>query len=136
MVGNRVAVAVAVLMLLLAGSAACGPTRRGSSAPQSTPLRHVTANQVAQAMQADNFFAAYGKLTLFVAGTVSSVNRQNNDQIVALQTDVPTIVRCEVSDLSAPIHVGQSITIQAQTADAQREPSAVMLRNCKIVDTP
>ncbi len=129
------------LIALVASLAACSLMREPQpvSQPNATlpivfPTVHATADQVARAMQEDHFFSDYGQTTLLVQGTVSSVNTQDNDVIVALETSVPTKVLCDLGDHPTTVQVGDSITVKSDypQRDASRQSFAVMLKNCSI----
>ncbi len=92
----------------------------------------LTANEVAQAMQDDRFFSDYGSSILLVQGEISSVEQQGTFTVVALRTDSPEEVACEIAAGStAP--VGQMVTVRARSADAQRSGPIVVLHDCHLV---
>ncbi len=130
-----------IMIVLVASMAACSLLREPQtvSPPNATlpivfPTVHATADQVARAMQEDRFFADYGQTTLFIQGTVLSVDKQDNNVIVALETSVPIKVLCDLGDHPTTAHVGDSITVKSDypQRDASRQSSAVMLKNCGI----
>jgi hypothetical protein len=92
----------------------------------------VTADDIARAMQEDHFFSDYDQDTLLVRGTVGSVTRQNNDLLVELDTSIETYVLCDLGTASPKLQAGDTITVTARGADAQRASSAVLLMNCHI----
>ena len=121
-----------MILLMFTSLAACG-SRESSTAPQvtsATPVVHVTAEQIAQAMQDDRFFADYGNTTLVVQGIVSSVTQQNGDVIIRLKTSGPMKVLCHLGNHLPKLTVGDTITVQS--ADPQRNGSAVGLWNCSV----
>jgi hypothetical protein len=125
---------LALLFLPLAG---CGVFLASRPTPASVPTwppMQVTADQVAQAMQEDHFYEDYGQSSLFIHGTVSAVSAQNNDAIVELASSIPTKVRCDLGHQAPAVHVGDPITVQAADpeTDAIREPSAVLIKNCRL----
>jgi hypothetical protein len=125
----------AVLALLLANLAACGLLREPLPTPRPTAAAiGVTADQVAQAMEADQFYATYGQTTLLIQGTVASVNQQPNHLILELATRVPTRVLCDLGNQAASAKVGDTITVVSANPerDVSRQASAVMIKNCSI----
>ena len=120
--------------LLVASLAACGLLRQPLATAQPTTVVTVTADQVASAMEADNFYSAYGQTTLLIEGTVASVNVQPGDLIVELATSLPTTVLCDLGSPSAAVKVGDVLTVASANPaqDVQRQPSAVMIRHCDI----
>ncbi|MHB8621510.1 MAG: type II toxin-antitoxin system RelE family toxin [Chloroflexota bacterium] len=55
------------------------------------------------------------------------------DVIVELNTAVATAVSCDLGNPATSLHTGDAVEISARSADAQRQTSAVMLKNCAIV---
>ena len=126
-----------IVLVLLAGLAGCGS--RQEPAPTVRPLptfptAHVTADQVARAMQQDAFFANYGQSSLLIQGTVVSIDRRGNDLIVVLDSTVPTKVACDLGNRSSAVRVGETITVLSANpgGDASRDAGMVLLRNCRI----
>jgi hypothetical protein len=129
------------MIALLTSLAACTLLREPQRIAQPNvtprivfPAVHVTADQVARAMQEDHFFADYGQTTLFVQGIVLSVNQQNNDLVVELDTSIPTKLLCDTGGHLSTVHIGDTIIVKSDfpQRDASRQTSAVMLRNCSI----
>ena len=115
--------------------AACNVLRepRRTPLPSPTPaVVQVTADEIAQAMQEDHFFSDYGQNTLLVRGVLASLYWQDNIHIAALSTSIQTSVLCDLGTASPMVHPGNTITVTAPAADAQRASFAVMLRNCRV----
>ncbi len=138
---RKFGLAGALTLALLAGLSACSLLRESPAAaqPGSTPnpafpVVHVTADQVAQAMEEDHFFADYGYTTLLIQGTVLSARRQAGDLVISLDTSVPTKVMCNLGNYAGIVQVGSTVTVQSvyPERDASRQPSAVMIKNCSI----
>ncbi len=130
-----------VAVTLLTGLSACDLLREPRPGAQSSPTPNpafpvvrVTADQVAQAMEQDEFFADYGQSRLLIQGTVSLVKRQDSDLIIELETSVPTKVICDLGNYFGIIRVGSTVTVESAfpQRDASRQQSAVMLKNCTI----
>ncbi len=131
-----------IVVLFLASLSACQYLRepRTTAPPVASPnpalpVVHATADQVARAMQADEFFSEYGQSTLLIQGTVFSVKRQDNsDLIIGLDTTVPTKVMCNLGRYLGIVRVGTIITIQSAypQRDASRQASSIMFNNCTI----
>jgi hypothetical protein len=123
-------------LFVLVGQAACNALRETPPTPQlSLPTIQVTADQVAQSMQQDDFFSTYGLNTLIISGTVSSIDRQANDLIVELKTSVPTRVFCELGNQSSSVHVGDAITVRSvlPNRDVTRRGSDMLIKNCTLL---
>ncbi len=122
------------LGLVLVGSTACAALRENIPTPTPAPasLMHVTADQIAQAMHEDHFYSDYGNNVLVILGTVLSVNQQNNDLTVTLNTTPPTGVVCDLGKSTTLLEAGDAVTVTARADQALREPDAVLLKNCSI----
>ena len=127
----------AILPLLFAlGSilTACSLLRatRLTPTPVPTTIAHVTADEIARAMQEDRFYSDYRGLILSVQGTVASISQQGNQWLVQLKTTTSAEAFCELGDQAPSLHVGDAVTVQAAARDAQRDGSSVILKNCLI----
>jgi hypothetical protein len=96
-------------------------------------ITSATPDQIANAMQLDEFYSTYGETTLIVQGTVASVSRQNSETLIQFKTNSSYGAFCNTFDTSFTGNVGDSITILAEGSGAKREPNAVLLTNCVIV---
>ncbi len=144
MISRGWAVAVLVwgsMIVLVVSLAGCDLLREPqvSAPPNATlpiilPTTHLTADEVARAMQEDRFFADYGNNTLLIEGKALSVNRQENDLIVTLDTSVEIKVLCDIGNHSSSVQVGDTVTIKSDLPrrDASRQTSAVLFKNCTI----
>lgn len=125
--------------MFLASLSACAFLREPTPSPQPIvtpifPIVRVTADQIARAMEQDQFFSQYGESTLLIQGTILLVNQQDNHFMVELDTTVPTKVWCDLGNHSSVVEAGDRITIQSAfpQRDALRQASALVLRNCSI----
>lgn len=128
---------VGILVAILTSLAACGarPGAPSTVLPEPTfPVARVTADQVARAMQQDRFFAAYGRSTLLIQGTVSAVDQRGRDLVVELGTSGPARVQCDLGARVSTVRVGDAITVESVNPqrDVSRVGAAVLLRNCTI----
>jgi hypothetical protein len=127
-----------IVLIAVVCLSACGLVRDTQPTPGPVappfPVVHVTADHVARAMEEDRFFSDYGQTTLRIEGTVFSVNRQETDLIIGLDTSVPTKVMCDLGNYFGIIRVGASIIVQSAypQRDASRQGSVLMLKNCTI----
>ncbi len=121
---------VALLMILSLAACRVRDPITVAPLPSSAPVVHVSADQIARAMEADHFFSDYGYARLVVQGKVSAISQQNNQQVVQLETNVLTKVLCELDTPATQLQVGETITVQS--SDAQREEAAVGLQHCSI----
>jgi hypothetical protein len=123
-----------ILALVMLSTPACSVLRQQIPTPTMDLARqvHVTADQIAQAMQEDHFYSDYGQNELVVQGTVLSVDDQKNGTTISLATRVSTGVACELGKGATRVKAGDSITVSARADQALREPNAVLLKNCSI----
>jgi hypothetical protein len=133
--GNHQLFGVALLVLLLVGASilsACGLLRQ--QVPTPTPqMKHVTADEIALAMQEDHFYSDYDPYALVVQGVVTDVRQANNDYILEMETQIDTKVLCDFGSQAPNTKVGDSIEVFSPHArQAQRQPSAVLLMDCSI----
>ena len=121
------------LLLMASGLPACSIFRQQVAEPTITlPVVHVTADQIAIAMQEDHFFSDYRSETLLVQGTISTVSQQGSSTTVVLSTSVATAVLCDLGTQTTALHAGDAITVSAQSDAAQRADNAIVLKNCSI----
>jgi predicted small lipoprotein YifL len=123
-----------LVLLLLAALAGCGLLREPLPTPRPTTVARVTADQVAQAMDSDQFYATYGQTALLIEGSVASVDPQPDHFIVTLATGVHTKVQCDLGNRAPPIKAGDTITVRSADPehDVSRQDAAMMIRNCAI----
>ncbi len=126
-----IAGAAAVLVVLAIAFAGRGALRE--QVPTPTPaVVHVSADEVALAMQEDRFYSDYVHKTLVVQGTVSAVRQQGNDLLIELTTSIPTRVLCDVGNHGTAASPGDRITVQASSDEAQRGAESVLLQSCSV----
>ncbi|MGI9147808.1 MAG: hypothetical protein ACR2IK_14865 [Chloroflexota bacterium] len=127
----------AVVGLALSGLMACGSPAAQHASPDPTPTLpsvQVTADQVAQSMQDDQFFEQFGDTTLIIRGTVAAVDQQGSHTRLKLATSLPLGVVCDTSPPSPAVNVGESITVESTNPrrDASRDASSVVLNDCRL----
>ena len=113
---------------------ACGLLRESLATPRPTTVAQVTAEQVAQAMDEDRFYATYGQTTLLIQGTVAAVDQQPDDFVVTLATSVRTKVLCDLGNNAPGVKVGEAITVRSANPekDVARQDAAVLIHNCTL----
>ena len=124
-----------VVGLLMAGCSSLQKmAREATPTPLPTLVSQVSADQVAQAMQEDRFFSAYGHSQLMIRGKVASISQQGGHAIVEFQTAETTRVQCDLGTHSYNVHPGDQITLEEPDprSNASREPGIVFLKNCII----
>jgi hypothetical protein len=134
-VSKRQPYEILLLILLLAGSctlAACGLLRQQVATP--TPqVVHVTADEIALAMQEDHFYSDYNPDALMVQGVVNDVRQANNDYLLELATQINTKVLCDFGTQAPNAKKGDTIEVYSPDAHAaQRQNNAVLLVDCSI----
>ena len=134
----------ALLCLLFSGLVGCSILRMQppASTATSVPVLHVTADEVAIAMQEDAFYAKYGQSTLLIDGTINSISQQDNHPLVEFKTVETIKVFCELDSQAAALQAGNAITVQVanpqQNASRGISPDdptlpAVMLKHCQVM---
>jgi hypothetical protein len=128
---QRLSVAAILVLICLS---ACGLLREPLPTPQPTSVVQVSADQVAQAMDDDHFYAAYGQTTLLIQGTVAAIDPQPEHFILTLATSGSTQVLCDLGSQVAAIKVGDSVTVRSADPekDVARQDAGVLIRNCTI----
>lgn len=109
---------IPLLILLLTNLSilsACGLIRQQVPTPQ-LEVKHVTADEIAIAMQEDHFYSDYDPYALIVQGVVTNVRQENNDYILELGTQIDTKVLCSFGSQAPDAKVGDSIEILSPRA--------------------
>jgi|SRR5579859_995039 len=125
---------LAGLAMLAALLAACSVFRQALPTPRPTTVAQVTADQVAQAMENDEFYSTYGHTTLLVQGTVAAVDPQPAHFTITLATGIRTKVLCDLGQQTPSIKVGDAVTIRSADPenDVARQDAAVFIKNCTL----
>lgn len=124
-----------LLLFLLLTLPACGLSqtlRSGTPTPAPPAQVQVTADEVARAMQADEFYSDYRGDLLEVTGKVKFVNQQGSSTQLELQTNLQTKVVCELANQTITARPGDLVTVQTMSANVERAPSTVLLKECRI----
>jgi len=95
-------------------------------------VRQVTPDQLAQAMQSDEFYSDFRHNTLLVRGPVAAVYREAGGVILEFQTQHGAKTLCQLGQNPAAIHVGSTVTAATEGAGAQRLSSGVLLTDCVV----
>lgn len=121
-----------LLLINLSILSACSLVRQQVPTPQ-LEVKHVSADEIARAMQEDHFYSDYNPYALIVQGVVADVRHENNDYILELGTQIQTKVLCDFGSQAPNARAGDSIEILTPRAhEAQRQPNAVLLTHCSI----
>jgi hypothetical protein len=96
----------------------------------SVSVRQVTPDQLAQAMQADDFYSTYREDALVVRGRVAAVLRSDTGTTVVFETQTSFGASCRMAAGSATVAVGATITVVTVAASAERQPAQVLLASC------
>jgi hypothetical protein len=99
-------------------------------AVESLTIKRVTPKQLSAAMAGDHFYSDYRESTLLVTGTAASIRRSGNSAIVTFATGSSFKTLCEFASDTGEIRAGDSIKAISEGALAERQPSAVLLKNC------
>jgi len=120
-------VAVVLLVIVLAlGSYFLGDKH----GVETMSVKRVNPTQIAEAMKGDHFYSDYRENSLLVSGTVSTISKNNGDVTVGFDTTSSFRVLCDFDNTTASFHSGDNITALSEGGSAQRQPSAVLLKNC------
>jgi hypothetical protein len=127
----RLASCALVLLICLP---ACGLLREPLATPRPTSVVQVTADQVAQAMDGDHFYATYGQTTLLIQGTVAAIDPQPGHFILTLATSGSTQVLCDLGNKAPTVKTGDSVTVRSADPekDIARQDAGVLIRNCTV----
>jgi type IV secretory pathway TrbF-like protein len=132
---KRQPIGIALMILLLAISytlAGCGLLRQQFATP--TPqVMHVTADEIALAMQEDRFYADYNPYALEVQGVVTDVRQVNKDYVLEMATQSDAKVLCNFGSQAPNAKKGDSVEVYTPDAHAaQRQPNAMLMVDCSI----
>ena len=93
-------------------------------------FKNVTTTQMAAAMRKDEFWSSNRFNTLVFEGTVKSVSTASNKTTLAFVTKDSYGATCEVNNQGTQFKVGTTYKFAAETYQAERQPSGVLLHNC------
>lgn len=102
-------------------------------AVQTLTFKRITPTQAANAMKNDNFYANYRENTLLVTAVVSSISKDNNEVEATFKAASTFQTRCDFGNSGIAIRPGETITVLAEGGVAERQPSAVLLKNCLLL---
>ena len=126
---NKVLLVLLAVILLVAGSLVVAWLSALYSLEHIT-FKDVTTTQLAAAMRKDEFWSDYRFNTLIFNGEVENISKQNGKTTVSLKTSDRYELNCEVNNVSSNLKVGNTYKFEAETYQAERQPSGVLLHNC------
>jgi hypothetical protein len=133
MVMSRVRVLIAIgLVCVLAGIAGIALYLGDRYALSNLTVRQATPDELAAAMQNDEFYTDYNENTLVVRGLVASLTGDGSGAVLQFQTDGAFQTRCQFDQYPSTVHPGDTITVVAEGATAERLTSAVFLKRCSL----
>jgi hypothetical protein len=118
---------VILLLIIVAGGCYYWGWR---SALNGLTIKTATPTQIAQAMKNDNFYSTYNENTLRVHGVVSSISQKGRDVVVGLSANSSFQALCNLGAVTTNLQKGNTVTVLAEAATAERQTQAVMLINC------
>lgn len=131
---SRLRVLIVIVALgALAGAGGIGFLVGNRYALDNLTVVDATPDQLAAAMQNDEFYSSYNEHTVLVQGVVASLTADGGGAMLQFQTQGPFTTRCHFDQSPATIHDGDTISIVAEGATAQRLTSAVLLAGCRLV---
>ena len=95
---------------------------------ENLTFKNITANQAARAMQEDHFYADYKENTLFITGTVASVDGAD----VTFDTGASFGAVCRLNSPNSNIEANQTVRLITEGGTAERQPHGVLLKNCQL----
>ena len=101
-------------------------------AVQGMTIKRVTPGQIADAMQADDFYSNYRQSTLIVKGQVAAVAADGNAHRLTFKSDTAYKAFCDLSSTASVPKIGAVITVVANGGPAVRQPNGVLLVGCTI----
>jgi len=94
-------------------------------------VQQVSPDQAATAMVQDEFYSDYNEVTLFIRGSVASVNVSGSTSTVVFATKPGTEARCQMNQRLPAVKTGTTVAVVTEGSQAQRLPSGgVLLGNC------
>ncbi|HVX58301.1 MAG TPA: hypothetical protein VG964_01020 [Candidatus Saccharimonadales bacterium] len=98
-------------------------------ARQATGVEKVSAAQLADAMQKDDFYSQYGDSAVVFNAKVASITHGKNAALVTFTTNRPYSVTCQFPQNIAAKN-GQNMSIVAPAGSAERQKHGVLLHDC------
>lgn len=129
---KRVLVVVICAVLVIAGVAAVSFFVGHQVALRNLSFKTVSPTQAAEAMQKDEFYSDYKENTLIIRGAISSIQQQNGGTTLGLKTSTSFKLFCSLKPKIQSVKIGDEVTIEAIGGNAERQPAAVLLKNCII----
>jgi hypothetical protein len=125
---------VLALAALGLGLAACGVFREPLATPAPTAVVQISADEAAQAMADDHFWASYSHSTLLIQGTVAAIDSQPQHFILSLATSGSGDVQCDLGSPAQPPTLGDRITVRSANPqnDVVRQGDGLLIRNCTL----
>jgi hypothetical protein len=131
---SRVRVLVVIgALCVLAGVGGIGFFSGDRYALANLTVQETTPDQLAAAMQNDQFYSAYNEDTLVVRGLVASLTGDGSGAVLQFQTQSAFTTRCQFEHYPTTVHPGDTISVLTEGATAERLASAVLLRGCSLL---
>ena len=99
---------------------------------ESLTVIEATPDELAAAMQNDEFYSDDNERTLVIRGLVASAGPAGNGTALQFQTHGTFTARCEF-DENMTFQVSETVRVIAEGARAQRLPSGVQLTGCRVL---
>lgn len=99
-------------------------------ATSNLTIQRVTPDEVATAMQNDNFYSKYGNDTLIIQGTIAKVSTSAGIVTIDFSTTGDYKTRCQLHPLTSKVHLGASVTLIAEAGRASRLSKGVLFPAC------
>jgi len=128
---GRVLIATGVL-IVLAGAVGIAAFLGDHYALSNLTVEQATPDELAAAMQNDHFYSDYNEATLVVRGVVASIAGDGPGAVLQFQTQGVYQTRCQLDHYPSTVHPGDTITVVAEGATAERLPTGVLLKGCSL----
>ena len=92
-----------------------------------------TPTVLAQTMLQDEFYSTYRESTIITTGKIASISRSGGSATVTFPTRSQYQTRCQFGGPEPNLATGQTITVIAEGARAQRQSTAVLFVDCRLL---
>lgn len=93
-------------------------------------IQRVTPNEVATAMQHDNFYSKYGNDTLIIRGIIAKVSDAAGVVTIDFTRAGGYGTQCQLQPSTTRVYPGASITVIAESGSASRLSMGVLFHDC------
>lgn len=92
-----------------------------------------TPTDLAQTMLQDEFYSTYRESTIITTGKIASIARSSGTATVTFPTQSEYQTLCQFAGPEPKLARGQTITVIAEGALAERQSTAVLFTGCRLL---